>query len=147
MKCTRCGISWHKRNSRAMGGNGRFTRASLYQCSVDDWTNLTPRPHWRVKADTMLIFNGSEVHQTHLIRWVRGVIFCTRCGRYSVVVMRKLSSPCKVKRLAGKEIINPTTRLRLTRMLNGVFPIAGKDWPLAEDVVCHAFITPHLGED
>ena len=88
MKCTLCGITWHKRNSRIVAQYGRCTTTSLYQYSVDDWTNLTPRPHWGVKAETKLIFNGSVVHQTHVIRWVRGVIFCGKCGHYSVAVMR-----------------------------------------------------------
>ena len=36
--------------------------------------------------------------------------------------------------LSREGMINPTTRLRLTRMMGGIFPIVGNDWPLAENV-------------
>ncbi len=134
-------------------GIREIVRQSLHLVDVADFQllhaakeigSMLPRPIWRTFEDSRLVFNGSVVHQTHCIRWVRGVIFCNRCGHYSVAVMKGLALPCKVKSIAGMDVINPTTRNRLRRMQGGDFPIAGKDWPLAEDAACPAFGAPHL---
>ncbi len=103
-KCTICGISWHRRNSKKVASFGRCNRLATYACNQEDWFHATPCPIWRTLEDSRLVFNGSVVHQTHCIRWVRGVIFCNRCGHYSVAVMKGLPLPCKVKSIAGMEV-------------------------------------------
>ncbi len=118
----------------------------LVVVSKHDWTNLTPRPAWRVKAGSRLVFNGSEINQTHLIRWVRGGHCLYQVWAPFCCCDEEFSSPMQGEVLSREGMINPTARLRLTRMMGGIFPIAGKDWPLAEDVACPASIAPYIGE-
>ncbi len=141
-KCTLCGITWHTRNSMKVAALGK---CAPHRVTIDEWVKNTPKSEWQSMEQPPFSFNGAVVHLTHCIRWKRGVIYCIKCGCYSITVMKGLSLPCAVKS-KGRGALNTSAKFRLRKFMEGSFPIARQGWPEPEDAICPAFITPHLQE-
>ena len=72
-----------------------------------------------------LIYNGHPIHYTHRLKWHRGMLYCARCGAYSITRVRKLRRECLLKP-------HPANRRALNDIKMGDFLIPGKDWLLPE---------------
>ena len=78
-----------------------------------------------MKPAVGLIYNGHPIHYTHRLKWYRGVLYCAKCGAYSITRVRKLRNVCLLKP-------HPTMRRVLNNFKDGVFLFPGGDWPMPE---------------
>ena len=131
--CCLCGSWWQDHNTRAVKGQGKCLGAT-------SWGPPPPLPTmaWILRKGSMLHFNGRAVHPTHHLAWMRGILYCIKCGAYSVTRLIKLGAPCRLK------VLDVTTTRRLNNIRAGKFPVKGKSWPMQEHENVPAFIAGHL---
>ena len=116
--CDKCGQSWTKGTRAHLISLGPCP--GLQPWVMSDYQKNRPI---RVREHQGLVFNGVSVNPSHRLRWYRGVLYCLRCGAYSVTRVRTLASPCKMK---------TSTEGCLRRIRDGKFPNPKGHWPLPE---------------
>ena len=128
-RCTICGLAWTMCKGRKMPncqGVGTWQEHPMH--------GLT----YSKPSGSGLVWNGVDVHNTHQLRWLRGIIYCSKCGYYSSYRVRSLSLPCKM--MAPKR--GSPRLLRLKRMEQGLHPTLST-LPTG-DHQAPATLTPHL---
>ncbi len=75
----------HSLVPRASGGR------ECVRCKLFTRTDLSLKA---LRSTPCLGTIASQCHSTHLLRWQRGVLWCTRCARYTVRIPRTLRLPC-----------------------------------------------------
>ena len=104
--CLRCGCSWIARNRHIMLDRGI--------CSGGDGFIPSLQIPFRVKQET--VFNGEEIHPSHNLGWIGGILFCLTCGCYTQLRVADLALKCKMKPHDG------AATWRLKRILEGKHP-------------------------
>ena len=120
IECLACGQNWHSRQTREVVSRGLCPGLSIW--SVVDMQLHRPIA---LQPAVGLIYNGHPIHYTHRLKWHRGMLYCCRCGAYSVSRVVKLRKQCLLRP-------SPAARRGLKDIKQGVFPILGRDWPLPE---------------
>ena len=123
-RCLRCGQSWRPEQRSEM--------IQIGECpgpiGPRQW-NFHPGAPVPIPGGSQMIHEGVSIHFSHTLRWHRGILWCARCGAYSVSRVVGLLSACK---LTTHNASAKRVRKRLARGL----PPDGCDFPLAADVPC-----------
>ena len=83
-----------------------------------------------------LHIRGAKVHASHRLAYLRGILFCTKCGCYTIKIVRGLKAECRLKPSCVQQ------ERGLNCMLQGE-PPHGLPWPTEETEVPR-FISPYL---
>jgi hypothetical protein len=68
------------------------------------------------------VFNGVFIHNSHMLWFKRGVVWCSRCGGWSIATVKLLNEPCRNGLTRqGKEVLH--------RMRKGETPNVDVIWP------------------
>ena len=134
-KCYLCGQRWSNHARLRMEKLGHCPGPNVWG-RVPDAPSLT----WRAPIGSKLIHNGHTLHHSHALHWHRGIIFCNKCGNYSVkkVVNLALKCPLKCKGAYGTNV--------LKRLRGGQVPYTGCKFPLGVDDACPSHISGHLSD-
>ena len=83
-----------------------------------------------------LHIRGVKVHASHRLAYHRGILFCTKCGSYTIKIVRGLKAECTMRVSCSQK------ERDLKSMLQGE-PPNGKEWP-TEDSEVPQYISPFL---
>jgi hypothetical protein len=123
--CGECGQTWTKNTRQEM----------LHQCPGTIWG--TPpqdiEAPWRPYHSKGIIYKGKRLHRTHKLAWIRGIMYCTVCGSYTITKVGSLARQCRMTRSTnGKRV--------MTDINNGTCPCKHVVWPLPAGTIPTAAI-------
>ena len=87
-RCTMCGMSWSVFRGKKMPD-----RPGAHAWKQHPLQKIM----YKEPCGSGLMWNGIHIHRTHQLVWLRGLIFCPKCGCYSSVRVRTLSLSCCMK--------------------------------------------------
>ena len=81
--------------------------------------NFGQLPTWLQTAPRL---GNTPLHESHLLAWHRGLLWCWRCGCIASTIPHNLRMPCQAPTIAGER--------QLKRLKQGLTPLTMVDWPL-----------------
>ena len=124
-RCWRCGIAWSPQSRREVLAMGPCQGTKFWHIEGRD-------PHMPVPLPTKQhIVYGRTIHPTHRLVYLRGILYCQKCGRRtSSKVVRDLADVCALKPS------NVSKHYQLNRMQRGLHPRGGSyAFPSCTDTV------------
>jgi hypothetical protein len=125
LSCGACGQTWTTKNKIKM----------LHECpGASIWGKPPDNPDapWLPARDQPIIHNGKVLDKSHKLAWIRGILYCNKCGTYTRNRVCGLAKPCRMKCTAASQRV-------LKDINNGLCP-SKSIWPLPEGAMPPAAI-------
>ena len=133
LACNLCNSTWPEQGQSAMYSQAQIC-SGIPPMSLDLHIGHSDGPRRYLAAG--LHIRGVKVHGSHRLAYLRGILFCTKCGCYTIKIVRGLKAECKLKPSCVQQ------QRGLNSMLQGQTP-HGLEWPTEETEVPRS-ISPYL---
>ena len=132
--CNLCNSTWPT-DGQSKIYSGADMCSGIPPVGLDLFLGHNDRPK-RILAAGLHI-RGVKVHASHRLAYHRGILFCTKCGSYTVKIVRGLKAECRMK---PSDVQKDRV---LKSMLRGKPPSGMTEWPTEVSEVPQ-FISPYL---